>query len=141
MQAALSGCCPDKNTHIRRKTTCLLLRVYTPDAWLANPVAAAGGGFFADIRTSMSRLPSLSKDQRLSEHSPGFRHQTGTAEVPSCVGWTTTVVSLSGVDNCCHYFNISLFNCREFINVYDLLCIIYVMYIIRVYQFCSSRDP
>lgn len=47
-------------------------------AELTDPVAVDS---FADRRTSISRLPVMTKDQWLSGKLPGFQRQAGTAEV------------------------------------------------------------
>lgn len=51
-------------------------------AELTDPVAVDS---FADRRTSISRLPLMTKDQWLSGKLPGFQRQAGTAEVLSFV--------------------------------------------------------
>lgn len=101
MLISLSGNIPDKNGHVRRKILCILLHAFSPDPWFISPVDAAAAADdndddddavgtsdaaaddhndnpFADITTSMSRLPSLSKeDQWLSEHFPGLDTRLG----------------------------------------------------------------
>lgn len=45
---------------------------------------------FADVRTSVSRLPFWTMDQSHSVNLPGFQHQTRTAKASSLVDGATT---------------------------------------------------
>lgn len=77
---------------------------HTPIAYLAFPLVLSWFTLlplllipdpFANVRTSLPRLPSPAKDHLLSRKLPGFLAGFGTAEVPNPRNWTTTRFSAS----------------------------------------------
>lgn len=68
---------------------------------LIYPVVAAD--WFADIKSIMSRLPSLTKDPAGLQEPASYWHQIGIAETPNLVG---SVLSLLGV------IQLLLFSCK-----------------------------
>jgi hypothetical protein len=45
----------------------------------------ASADSFSDIRTSLSRLPSFTEDQRISRSPPGFQYHIGLLRLPASV--------------------------------------------------------